>query len=373
MPVQPIRSTVTGRYSVTVLGPDDLPIAPVESFLAHLDHLNYSPNTVKAYAHDLNDLFAWLGVTGHTWRSLALADVGEWVAWLRLPRPLRGGGVHVLPTIGPAVSERTLQRKIAAVGSFYDFHRRSEPGLGPEISQWVAGARRGGGKGFLAHTQRGARRRQMVVRGALTPLPQIVSRPDLTELLGACRRLRDRFLLTTLFETGMRIGEALGLRHSDLKMATHNVEIVPRENANQARVKGWKPRMIPVNAELFSLYAVYIDEEYGTVDSDYVFVNLWGSPSGQAMTYASVRSLVLRLRRATGLASFTPHQLRHTYATELIRRGTDWGVVQRLLGHANVQTTLDTYGHLTAADARQALHDAGWFDDSWSTLALEDR
>lgn len=372
MVVQTLVSGSSGRLSYTVLGADGLPVGPAESFLAHLDHLNYSPNTVKAYAHDLQDLFGWLAVTRRDWRSVSLSDIGEWVSWLRLPRQLRIGAVSALPTVGAAVSERTLQRKIAAVSAFYDFHRRSDPGLGPEISQWVAGARRGGGKGFLAHTQRGARRSRIQVRGALAPLPQVLSRQDVTALLEACQRLRDRFLLSVLFETGMRAGEVLGLRHSDLRMARHSIDVVPRENANRARVKGWKPRTIPVNAELLSMYAAYVDEEYAAIDSDYVFINLWGGRIGEAMTYASLRSLVLRLRTATGLQSFSPHQLRHTFATELIRRGTDWGVVQRLMGHANVQTTLNVYGHLTAADARRALQDAGWFDNSWTALALED-
>lgn len=372
MTVQPLVSASSGRRSFTVLGDDGLPVRPVESFLAHLDQLNYSPNTVKAYAHDLQDLFGWLGVTGREWRSLTLTDVGEWVSWLRLPKSLRGGGVSILPMVASAVAERTLQRKVAAVSAFYDFHLRSDPHLGLELSQWVAGARRGGGKGFLAHTERGARRSQIRVRGSLKPPPQVVSRQDLRALLGAFTRLRDKFLFSVLFETGMRAGEVLGLRHSDLSMARQVIDVVPRDNANLARVKGWKPRTIPVNAELFTLYAAYIDEEYGAVDSDYVFVNLWGGRTGEAMTYANLRSLVLRLRRATGLESFSPHQLRHTYATELILRGTDWGVVQRLMGHANVQTTLDTYGHLTASDARRALEDAGWFEDAWTNAALED-
>ena len=367
MPVQPVRSAATGRRSFTVLGPDDLPVAPIESFLAHLDHLNYSPNTVKAYAHDLNDLFGWLDAPAREWWSLQVADVGEWIAWLRLPRQLRGAGVPVLPTVVSGVSERTLQRKLAAVSSFYAYHRQSDPRVTLTLSRWTAGARRGGFEPFLAHTERGSMRRQIKLRGVLEPAPQVISRHDLKDLLGACSRLRDRFFLTLLFETGMRVGEALGLRHSDMDVAHARVDIEPRMNANDARVKGWKPRTVPVNTELFALYARYMDEEYGAVDSDYVFVNLWSGPVGHAMSYTGVRSLVLRLRRSTGLVTFTPHHLRHTYATELIRRGTDWAVVQRLLGHANIQTTLDTYSHLTAADARAALVAAGWFDKSWAS------
>lgn len=368
MPVQPLVAGASGRRSYTVLGQDDRPLVPVETFLAHLDRLNYSPNTVKAYAHDLQDLFVWLEARELDWRALRVGDVGEWVAWLRVPKHLRDAGVPVLPTVENAVSERTLQRKLAAVSGFYDFHRRSDPRVELTLSRWSAGLRRGGFKGFLAHTERGSSRREIRLRGVLDPHPQVIARDDLNRLLKACPRLRDRFLLTVLFETGMRVGEALGLRHSDLQMAEQTVAIEPRLNANDARVKGWKPRTVPVNAELFAMYAAYMDDEYGSIDSDYVFVNLWAGRVGHPLRYSTVRSLVLRLRAVTGLAAFTPHHLRHTYATELIRRGTDWAVVQKLLGHANIQTTLGIYGHLTAADAREALIAAGWFDKAWATI-----
>lgn len=370
MPVQPLVVGASNRRSYTVLGADLLPVSPVEKFLAHLDHLNYSPNTIKAYAHDLDDLFAWLDRRPTDWWSVQLADVGEWIAWLRLPKHLRDAGVPVLPTVETGLSERTLQRKLAAVSAFYDFHRHSDPRVQLTLTRWSAGSRRGGFKGFLSHTERGSTRREIRLRGALDPHPHVVARDDLNRLLRSCVRVRDRFLLTVLFETGMRVGELLGLRHSDLQMAHQRVTIEPRQNANQARVKGWKPRAVPVNAELFAMYAAYMDEEYGQVDSDYVFVNLWGGRVGQPLEYTSVRSLVLRLRRATGLSYFTPHHLRHTYATELIRRGTDWAVVQTLLGHASIQTTLGIYGHLTAADAREALIAAGWFDKAW--VAVEE-
>ena len=89
-----------------------------------------------------------------------------------------------------------------------------------------------------------------------------------------------------------------------------------------------------------------------------MFVNLWGQPVGQPMTYAGVDRLVRRLRARTGI-EFTPHQFRHSYATGLLRRGVPAEVVQRLLGHASVSTTIDTYSHLGIEDARRALVAAG--------------
>ncbi|MDQ4490794.1 tyrosine-type recombinase/integrase [Sinomonas sp. ASV486] len=365
MRVQAMALPNTDERSYTVVDAGMRPVKPVEAFLAHLQRTSYSPNTVKGYAHDLKDLFWWLDETEKDWRALGLQDIGEWVGWLRTPVKYRGKGVAVLPRAAPSLRERSLERKLAAVSAFYDFQRRHDALVDLQMSRWVAGAGRGRFKPFLDHAMSGAVRREIRLRGVTRPAPKVIAREDIARVLAACGRHRDRLLIGTLFETGMRVGEVLGLRHSDLSISRQEVDIVPRENSNGARVKGQKARSVPVNAQLFTLYADYIDEECGSVDSDYVFVNLWGGRRGHPVTYSGVRDLVLRLRVLTGLENFTPHQLRHTYATELIRRGTDWAVVQRLMGHASIQTTLGIYGHLTAADARAALTDAGWFESAW--------
>ncbi len=358
--VQALRGVHDGQRSFTVVGADALPISFVEAFLRHLVALGYSPNTVKAYAHDLADLFTWLRFRRREWRTLTVADVGEWVAWLRLPGPARQGRIGVLPSVEPAVSERTLQRKLAAVSAFYGFHRRLDPGITLQLTRWDRGFSSSGYQPFLAHTRRHQARQEVRVRGVIRTVPEVVEADDYQLLLDACGRLRDRFLLQLLRATGMRIGEALGLRHEDLSIARREVAVTPRLNDNGARVKRWKPRTVPAPAALFSGYGDYLDEEYGDLDSDFVFVNLWAPPRGHAMTYAAARDVLLRLRQRTGLDGFTFHHLRHTYATDLIRKGTDWAIVAHLLGHSSIQTTLGIYGHLTVEDARRALIAAGW-------------
>lgn len=167
----------------------------------------------------------------------------------------------------------------------------------------------------------------------------------------------------------MRIGEALGLRHEDVVVADRQVHVVPRRNDNRARAKSGRPRTIPTSADLMRLYVDYLNTEYGALDSDYVFVNLFGRPHGHPLSYPAIYDLVERLRRRTGFG-FGPHMFRHTYATWLLRRGAGMESVKELLGHASITTTLghasitttvDTYGHLTVDDARRALEAAGWF------------
>jgi integrase/recombinase XerD len=162
-----------------------------------------------------------------------------------------------------------------------------------------------------------------------------------------------------LYESGVRIGEALGLRHADIAAAEREIMVVGRVNDNGARSKSRQSRTIPVSDGLIRLWADYLHVEYGQLDSDYVFVNLFAQPRGRAMSYAAVYDLVGRLRRRTGI-DFDPHWCRHTMATRLLRDQVPIEVVSFLLGHRSTVTTLSVYGHLTAEDARKALEAAGW-------------
>ena len=87
-----VVSPVSPRESWTVVGDDDPPLAPVERYLGYLTGIERSPNTVKAYAHDLKDWFGFLAGRGLGWRTVGLEDVGAFVAWLRFPVQARAGG-----------------------------------------------------------------------------------------------------------------------------------------------------------------------------------------------------------------------------------------------------------------------------------------
>ena len=101
--------------------------------------------------------------------------------------------------------------------------------------------------------------------------------------------------------------------------------------------------------------------EYGGLDCDYVFVNLWSAPVRRPLRYGAVAKLVRRLRARTGI-EFTPHTLRHSRATELIRAGVAIEVVSKLLTHRSVSATSEAYVHLDVEDLRSELVRAGAWD-----------
>lgn len=368
MHVQRVAMPAAETESWTVLDEGGVPVEPVERFLAYLTDIDRSPNTVRAYAYDLRDWFSFLAGRGLDWREVRLEDVGEFVAWLRRPPAARHAAVAVLPSVEPGVGASTVNRKLSALAAFYQHQVRHGIDVGELLTSWQSPGRRGGWKPFLHHIAKSKpqRRRTIAVKAA-RKLPRVLTVGEVQAILDGCTRLRDRFLFAVLHESGVRIGEALGLRHEDITAAEREITVVPRINANGARSKSRQQRTIPVGAGLIRLYGDYLHGEYGDLDSDYVFVNLFAAPRGRALSYPAVYDLVLRLRKRTGI-DFDPHWFRHSLATRMLRDQVLIEVVSTLLGHASVTTTLSVYGHLTANDARRALEAAGWFTDSEVTL-----
>lgn len=363
--VQRLRLSEDGPVSYTVVGVDGLPVDDVEDFLAYLTARGASPNTVQGYAYDLRDFFVWLGQMSLDFRRLRLEVVAQFFDWLRRPKPARAPEVFVLPGVGQALENTTLQRKRAALASFYRFHARRDERVPALLGNLLARQPTGSYTPMLAHAQRGGEVEYSPIRiHAHRKPPRTLTDDEVQRLMSACNRRRDRFLIALLDDSGLRISEALGLRHADLNLRKGEVHVVPRENnANRARVKGMKGRIVPVRPELFDRYASYMESEYGTLDCDFVFANLFRAPIGSPMTRANVNELVERLQKRTGITHFSPHACRHTYATRLLRAEVPIEVVAELLGHASPQTTAEIYSHLNVEDHRRVLLSAGIIKD----------
>ena len=363
--VQRVAGAGSRPESWAVIADDGAAVEPVDRYLGYLSDIQRSPNTVKAYAHDLKDWFGFLAGRELDWQDVRLEDVGQFVAWLRLPPTAREGLVVVLPSVAGHCSEVTVNRKLSAVSAFYQHAARDGAEVGGLLSAWQPMGRRGSAwRPFLHHISKGKPTARPVIRlKSDRKLARVLGPAEVQSILDGCDRLRDRLLFAVLQGTGMRVGEALGMRHEDWAVQRCEVTVRRRSNDNRARSKSSLSRTIPVSADLVRLYADYLHGEYGDVDSDYVFVNLWGRPHGHPLTYAAVYDLVKRLRKRTGV-QFDPHWFRHTYAAGLLRAGTPVEVVSTLLGHASVTTTVGVYGHLGVEDARHALVRAGWLTRS---------
>lgn len=361
MRVQRLRMPVTDAESWTVVDDDGRPEPAIEQYLAHLAALERSPNTVRAYATSLMLWFEFLARIDVAWDVAGADDVARFVSWLRAP----AANVIVLENGVGRRSPATVNRHLAGVFGLYDHHARAGVGLAADLVAWRR-VSRGSYKPFLHHVSKGKAVPTRPIKLAVPrPRPRTLDAGQVVAVLGACERLRDRFLMALLAETGMRIGQALGLRHADFVSRDKELHIVPRsDNANGARAKVTATTVVPVSSPLVRLYSAYMHVEYCELDSDYVFVNLWGGRRGAPLSYATVDKLIARIRARTGV-EFTAHMLRHTHATELVRQGVPIEVVARLLTHRSSTTTSETYVHLDVVDIRRALQAAGvWSDEA---------
>jgi integrase len=378
-----------GSRTWTVVDGDYRTVAPVEEWLeAH--RFEWSPNTVRSYATALAQWWSFLEQRDEAgrWREVGVPAVTAFLSWLRNGRTVE----RVLVAAAEPPRGTTLESRLAALISFYRWQDAVHDV--PAAKRLLRGApRRAPARAMLSHLDagtapgpsslvrvRGTRRRDR---------PPILMPPQIQAILDGCAvfdkergewrgNLRDRFLFALLAESGMRIGEALGMRIGDFVMGrggTPHVEVVPREdNANDARVKMMRARRVYVGVDLERLYADYLTHlslraaELGipiTAD-DALFVNLQRPPFLAPLQEGTVRDKIDVLqRRGLGPTDWTAHWFRHSHATALLLAGTpDW-VVSRRLGHAHVQTTLDLYGWVSEDEALRAAANWKQYTEGW--------
>lgn len=381
--------TVAGR-TWTVLGPDHLPVGPVEEFLEFLRVARaVSPHTVRSYATALCGLWDYVGAAGLAWDELTLPQLGGYLTWLRTGNP---PGVRRLP-VGKEEEEGTTARRaestvgtrVAAVASFYRFHRDVH-GVAVADRLYRATRQRQTGRYLPALVHTGHRDRQelavRVRRGNRRPVP-VLTPAQVVAIQDDCARpdpatgtwigsLRDRLIFATLAETGLRLGELLCLRHCDWHTgqgATPSLEVVPRDDhPHGARAKYGRFRRVYVSDDLERLYSEYTwflveagAAEAVDLEGHFVFVNLARgqrfAPMRPESVYAKVRAIKAHLGAAVP-SDWTPHWFRHSHASALLLAGTPAHVVMRRLGHTDIQTTLGLYGWVTEDAELRAL--AGW-------------
>jgi integrase/recombinase XerD len=201
-----------GAESWTVLDASGDPLPPVEGFLSHLQALDRSPTTVRTYATSLKLWLQFLNQLGVTADEVTVEHVSRFVAWLRAPAE----NVTVLASGSGGCGPATVNKHLAALFSFYDYQARNGVVVAQSLVAWRRG-NRGGFRPFLQHVTAGrpVATRPLRVRQSRR-LPRTLTEEQLLTLVEACEHLRDRFLLLLLAETGMRIGQALGLRDADL-------------------------------------------------------------------------------------------------------------------------------------------------------------
>lgn len=181
--------------------------------------------------------------------------------------------------------------------------------------------------------------------------PKVLSEGDVEALLaapdaGTALGMRDRAMFEVLYASGLRVSELVGLKLFEVNLDAGVLRVLG---------KGSKERLVPLGEEAVDWVKRFSAESrkqiLGKKTSDFLFV----TSRGEGMTRQAFWQNIKRYgARAVPKKHFSPHVLRHAFATHLINHGADLRVVQMLLGHADISTT-QIYTHV-ARERMKALH-----------------
>jgi integrase/recombinase XerD len=269
-------------------------------------------NTLESYRRDVTQFAAWLdSASGKALLEAGTADLQRHLAWRMESK---------------GAKPRTTGRLVSSLKRFFQFAvreglRADDPAVDLESPKLPRS------------------------------LPKSLSEAEVESLLAApdvasAQGLRDRAMLETLYASGLRVSELVGLKTVQVSLDMGVVRVLG---------KGSKERLTPLGEEAVAWIVRYQKEGrpqlLGARKSDALFVTARGTP----MTRQAFWALVKRHASKAGIGrAISPHTLRHAFATHLINHGADLRVVQLLLGHSDISTT-QIYTHV-ARERLKALH-----------------
>ncbi len=276
----------------------------VQRFLQHMKlELNMSGHTVTAYGHDLEQFTDFLTSRGKRQLDLASVTQSDVRAWL-VDLSHSGDGA------------RTLRRKVQAVRALYKWlvwrgEAKGNPAADVELAKLPK---------QLPHTMR------------LQSMDTLLDSPvDMT----SHDDVRNRLIVMTLYETGMRRAELIGLKDAWVDTVAGELKVHGKRD---------KDRIIPFGPELarwIDAYRQLRDETYGHCET--FFVRRGGKPLYPSLVYNVVHTA---LASVGGGSKLSPHVLRHTFASAMLNDGAEINSVKELLGHESLAAT-QVYTHVT--------------------------
>ena len=259
----------------------------------------YSPHTVSAYQSDLDQFMRFLNTPEET-----ITHPSEITHHL-----IRNWMVSLM---GDGITARSINRKIATLRKYFKFLLQ---------------------EGIIDHNPASKTTAPKIPKN----LPVVVEDAKLMQMLDSddtfthdFKGLRDKLVIETLFGTGMRLAELLGVKETDINVYEGTVKVLGKRN---------KQRIIPINNELKLLIAEYLELKKNQKfdnNSLTLIVTDKGADAYPKLVYLIVQKYLSYISTQN---KKSPHVLRHTFATSLLNRGADLNAIKELLGHANLSAT----------------------------------
>ena len=273
-------------------------IEDFESYL--LLEKKYSKNTIVSYQNDLSKFKEYFIKEKKSLKSLDNNDLKAYVQ-----------------SINKSMSAKSVSRNISTLKSFYKFLM---------IEKYV-------NKSPLTN---------VVNPKVKKELPKVLSEEEVIKLLDFQINdnygYRNKAMLELMYSSGLRVSELINLKMTDVDLELELVRIFG---------KGSKERIIPLGAYASLALKEYITYYRGSLlkkkNSDYLFL----SSRGDKMTRQAFFKILKKIAKEQGIKTeFSPHTLRHSFATHLLKHGADLRSIQELLGHSDVSST-QIYTHIS--------------------------
>jgi integrase/recombinase XerC len=252
---------------------------------------NVSPHTVRNYLSDLSQFSSFLTSGGRD-QGVDKIDLVTLRAYLA---ELKKNGL----------SKTTVARKLATLRSFFQYLTR-EGWVDQNPARWITAPKKE------------------------KRLPKFLTVDEAQRLMGNPRILRDTAILETFYSTGIRISELVSLKKEDIDFHAGLIRVFG---------KGRKERIVPIGEKAMTVLQQYL--QLFPLAEGVVFCNAKREP----LTTRTIHRIVKQYMRQIDRPSFSPHTLRHTFATHLLEGGADLRSVQEMLGHTTLSTT-QRYTHL---------------------------
>lgn len=283
----------------------------VKNYMRYLKlERNFSVHTLAAYRHDLKYLLDYVKQNNMSVLEVRLPDLQHFSA-----------SVH-----DAGVGARTQARILSGIRSFYRF-------------LVLDGFLKDDPTELLESPQVGLHLPEYLM---VEEVDQLENAIDLSKWEGQ----RNKAIIEVLFSCGLRVSELVNLKLSDLYEEEKFVRVLG---------KGSKERLVPISSKaLDELHYWYMDRNLMKIkpgEEDYVFLNRRGAHLTRTMILIMIKQYAI----AAGITkTISPHTLRHSFATALLKGGADLRVIQAMLGHEDIGTT-EVYTHLEDSDLRKAI------------------
>ncbi len=304
-------------------------VKEVFEFLRILMLRGVSSQTLRAYAFDLLSFYRFLRESCLTIDILQPQHAADFI----LSHRRRGA------------APRTINRRLITVHSFLN---SQYDGLGDELfqnsfSSFYKGRRN---SALLGNLRLKGQRASLKVK-----VPSILIMPltpfELKKFLTGLRKYRDIAILYLMIFCGLRSCEVLALEVNDVDLIDDHILV---------RGKGGKERVLPMSPAVRQALFRYLNYERPECPHPICFVTMKGENRGRPLTSGGLRKLFRQQRKKT-IKKAHPHLFRHTFATNLIQQGVSLPVVQKLLGHSDIEVTMG-YVHLSLEDVSKEYHQA---------------